>query len=196
MAALQNRLVFNYCCDRIVIHLIEGAILPKVIISYVKWIDKTSHFFGRIAMYMVLVMIAILLYATLSRGLLNAPVIWAVELAQFTMAAYYLLGGGYSLQNDAHVRMDVFYGNWSRKTQAKVDLVTSVFLMFYMLVLLYGAFGSTGYSIEYATHKNSSWGPPMAPIKVIMTAGILLMFLQVIATFFKDMAIARGEKIK
>lgn len=170
--------------------------MPKVIISYVKWIDKASRFFGRIAMYLVLAMIGILLYATLSRGLFNVPVIWAVEMAQFTMAAYYLLGGGYSLQNEAHVRMDVFYGNWSRTTKAKVDVVTSLFLLFYMLVLLYGGYGSTEYALEYNTHKNSSWGPPMAPIKVIMTFGIFLMLLQVIATFFKDIAIARGEEIK
>ncbi len=169
--------------------------MPKFIISYVKWIDKTNRFVGRIAMYMVLAMIGILLYATLSRGVFNIPVIWAVELAQFTMAAYYLLGGGYSLQNKAHVRMDVFYERWSIKTRAKVDVVTSIFLLFYMLVLLYGSYGSTEYAIEYDQHNYSSWGPPMAPIKVIMTTGIFLMLLQVIATFFKDLATARGEDI-
>jgi len=169
--------------------------LPNFIKAYVKWIDIINRIVGRIAMYLVLAMIGILLYATLSRGVFNIPVIWAVELAQFTMAAYYLLGGGYSLQNKAHVRMDVFYANWSTKTKAKVDLVTSVFLLFYMLVLLYGSYGSTEYAIEYNQHNYSSWGPPMAPIKIIMTTGIFLMLLQVIATFFRDLATARGEDI-
>ncbi|EPJ49465.1 MAG: DctQ protein [Osedax symbiont Rs1] len=169
--------------------------MPNFIKAYVKWIDIINRIVGRIAMYLVLAMIGILLYATLSRGVFNIPVIWAVELAQFTMAAYYLLGGGYSLQNKAHVRMDVFYANWSTKTKAKVDLVTSVFLLFYMLVLLYGSYGSTEYAIEYNQHNYSSWGPPMAPIKIIMTTGIFLMLLQVIATFFRDLATARGEDI-
>jgi flagellar biosynthesis protein FliR len=35
----------------------------------------------------------------------------------------------------------------------------------------------------------------MAPIKIIMGIGILLMLLQTIATFFKDLAKARGEKL-
>jgi hypothetical protein len=35
----------------------------------------------------------------------------------------------------------------------------------------------------------------MAPIKIIMGTGVLLMLLQAIATFFKDLATARGEKI-
>ncbi len=169
--------------------------MPNYIKAYVKWIDIINRVVGRIAMYLVLAMIGILLYATLSRGVFDIPVIWAVELAQFTMAAYYLLGGGYSLQNKAHVRMDVFYANWSIKTKAKVDLVTSIFLLFYMFVLLYGSYGSTEYAIEYDQHNYSSWGPPMAPIKIIMTTGIFLMLLQVIATFFRDLATARGEDI-
>ena len=36
--------------------------------------------------------------------------------------------------------------------------------------------------------------PPMAPIKVIMTFGIAMMLLQIIATFFKDIERARGER--
>ncbi|MCJ8338261.1 MAG: TRAP transporter small permease subunit [Pseudomonadales bacterium] len=169
--------------------------MPNFIRSYVKWVEKINRVVGRFAMYMVLAMIGVLLYATLSRGVFNLPVIWAVELAQFIMAAYYLLGGGYSLQNRAHVRMDVFYSNWSMTTRAKVDVATSLFLIFYMLVLLHGGWGSTEYAIKYDTHKNSSWGPPMAPIKVIMTTGIFLMLLQVFATFFRDIATARGEDI-
>lgn len=173
----------------------EDFPLPSFIKSYVRWVDKTNRFVGRITMYMVFAMIGILLYSTLSRSIFDIPVIWTVELAQFTMAAYYLLGGGYSLQNRAHVRMDVFYERWSDKTKAKVDALTSVFLIFYMLVLLYGGYSSTEYAVEYGEHKNSSWGPPMAPIKIIMTTGIFLMFLQVLATFFKDIATARGEDI-
>jgi len=35
----------------------------------------------------------------------------------------------------------------------------------------------------------------MAPINIIMGTGVLLMLLQAISTFFKDIAKARGEKI-
>lgn len=169
--------------------------MPKFICTYVRWVDATNRVVGRFAMYLVLAMIGILLYSTISRSGFNTPVIWAVELAQFVMAAYYLLGGGFSLQNRAHVRMDVFYERWSPKTRATMDAITSIFLIGYMLMLLYGGFSSTQYALEYDQHNYSSWGPPMAPIKIIMTVGILLMLLLVIATFFKDIAAARGEDI-
>ena len=43
---------------------------------------------------------------------------WIIEMAQFTITAYYLLGGGYSMLSDDHVRMDLFYGKLSKKRPA------------------------------------------------------------------------------
>ena len=116
-------------------------------------------------------------------------------MAQFTMAAYYLLGGGFSLLLKGHVRMDLLYGRWSEKTQATVDAFTSLFLIFYLVFLLVGAYSSIEYAIMYGQRNRSAWAPLMAPIKIIMGTGVVLMLLQVIATFFKDIAKVRGEKI-
>lgn len=117
-------------------------------------------------------------------------------MAQFTMAAYYLLGGGYSMILKSHVRMDIFYSRWSPKKQGLADAITSFFLIFYLVVLLIGAISSTQYALEYGQKNYSSWAPPLAPIKVIMTIGIMLMLLQALATFFKDVAKIKGEEIR
>ena len=63
---------------------------------------------------------------------MDMPLLWAVEMAQMTMAAYYLLGGSYSMQLDAHVRMDLLYGRWTIKRKAFTDSITSFFLLFYV----------------------------------------------------------------
>nr|WP_237351991.1 TRAP transporter small permease subunit [Rhizobium sp. ACO-34A] len=68
------------------------------------------------------------------------PVHWAVELTQFTLAAYYFMGGPITLKNDEHVRMDLWYSTRSHKGKAKIDLAMSVCLIFYLGVLLAGAF--------------------------------------------------------
>ena len=65
----------------------------------------------RFAMYMVFAMMGLLLYSSITKFF--APPLWTLEMAQFSMAAYYLLGGGYSMQLNAHVRMDLAYGRWS-----------------------------------------------------------------------------------
>lgn len=154
--------------------------------------DAVNRKIGKLVMYLVFVMMAILLYASLSRTIFNSPVIWAVEMAQFTMAAYYLLGGGYSLILRGHVRMDVLYTRWSGRTRAIVDSFTNILLIVYLLVLLYGSISSTVYSIEYGQTNYSAWAPPLAPIKVIMVIGIFLMLLQTISRSIKDICRAKG----
>lgn len=146
-------------------------------------------------MYLIFIMMGILLFAAISRSVFNVPHIWVIEMAQFTMAAYYLLGGGYTMQNDAHVRMDLLYERWPVKRRAFADSITAFCLIFYLSVLLYGGYSSTEYALKYGQKNYSAWGPPMAPIKIIMTIGILLMLLQAFATLFRDIATARGKTI-
>jgi TRAP-type mannitol/chloroaromatic compound transport system permease small subunit len=146
-------------------------------------------------MYLVFAMMGILLFESISRTIFDLPHIWVVETAQFTMAAYYLLGGGYSMILNGHVRMDLLYGRWSAKKQALADALTALLLIFYVAFLLKGGWDSVEYAVKYGQVNYTPWGPPLAPIKIIMTIGIVLMLLQVIATFFKDLAKALGKEI-
>ena len=165
--------------------------MPKPVRIYVRYVDAVSRVVGRFAMYMIFAMIGLLLYSSITKTFF-LPVIWTLELAQFSMAAYYLLGGAYSMQLDAHVRMDLLYSRWSSKGKGFTDSMTSFCLVFYLALLLYGSFSSTGYALEYGEESHWSWAPSMAPIKIVMPFGIALMLLQAIATFFRDWARARG----
>ena len=169
--------------------------MPKAVKIFVRYIDATNKAVGKFSMYLVFVMMGVLLFESIFRTVFNQPHIWVVEIAQFTMAAYYLLGGGYSMILKGHVRMDLLYGRWSAIRQAMTDVITIFFLMFYLVFLLYGGISSIEYAVTYGQVNYTPWAPPLAPIKIIMTIGILLMLLQTIATFFKDLAKLRGEKI-
>jgi len=168
--------------------------MPDAVKTYVRYVDAMNRMFGLFAMYLIFGMMAILLYSSISKALV-IPSLWTLEMAQFAMVTYYLLGGGYSMQLDSHVRMDLFYGRWSPKTRAAVDAVTILFMIFYLVLLLYGGISSTQYALQYGEKSYSSWAPYMAPIKLIMTLGITLMLLQAVATFFKNLAEARGETL-
>ncbi|MDX2454170.1 TRAP transporter small permease subunit [Desulfosarcina sp.] len=169
--------------------------MPKPIQIFVRSVDAVNKVVGKFSMYLVFAMMGILLFESISRTLFDTPHIWVVELAQFTMAAYYLLGGGYSMLLKGHVRMDLLYGRWSVKRQGLADSITTPFLIFYLVFLLIGAYSSIEYAVIYGQKNRSVWAPYMAPIKIIMGTGVLLMLLQAIATWFKDLAKARGEKI-
>ncbi len=169
--------------------------MPKAIISYVRTVDAVCRVVGRFAMYMIFAMIALLLWSSISKTFF-LPTLWTLEVAQFSMAAYYMLGGGYSMQLDSHVRMDVFYGMLPSRKKGFADSITGFCLVFYLVLLLYGGLSSTEYALFYGEKSYSSWAPYMAPVKIVMVFGIVLMLLQTIAMFFRDLARARGMTLE
>ena len=169
--------------------------MPKLIKYYIKFIDYISLKTGRATMYLVFVMMFILILSFVTRNIINIPLIWIIEMAQFVMTGYYLLGGGYSMLADDHVRMDIIYIKLKDKTKALLDSLTSVFLVFYLVVLFYGSISSLTYTIETNQRLFTAWAPYVWPIKSIMTFGILLMLLQSIAIFFKDLAKVLGREV-
>lgn len=169
--------------------------MPEPIKFFVRHVDRFNYRVGRIAMYLIFPMGAILLYSTLARIVFGYPVNWVLEMSQFLLSAYYLLGGAYSMQLDAHVRMDLFYGAMKPRTRAITDSITIIFVIFYLVVLFWGGVSSTNYSIVYNQKNYTAWAPVLWPVKVFMTLGIFLMLLQLISTFFKDLAHALGKPI-
>ncbi|MCK2046885.1 TRAP transporter small permease subunit [Chromohalobacter sp. TMW 2.2299] len=195
--------------------------MPSAILGYISVIDAMNRFIGRIAMYLIFVLIAVLLWSSVSKVFLT-PTMWTLETAQFVMVAYFVLGGPYSIQMGSNVRMDLFYGDWSPKTKAWVDAFTVFFLIFYLGVLLYGGLVSTAYSLGYfgdepfhfflnlvvtfftegpeaaadtfgfLERSPTAWRPWLWPIKVVLCLGVLLMILQSLAEFFRDIGRLRG----
>jgi TRAP-type mannitol/chloroaromatic compound transport system permease small subunit len=154
-----------------------------------------SDYVGIVAMYLIFLMVGVLLMDAVTRNVLEIPVHWAIEAAQFTLTAYYFLGGAMTLKNDNHVRMDLFYENLSVKGKARMDLVTIVCLIFYLGVLLFGSISSLQYAIETGERRFSMWNPSMIPIKALMVGCIVLMMLQSFSLVFKHIATLRGESL-
>lgn len=166
----------------------------NLIRRYIRIVDAVNYRLGRIIMYGIFVMVAILLWSSISKTFL-LPSMWTLELAQFAMVAYYMLGGPYSIQMGSNVRMDLFYADWSDKKKAQIDAITVLFLLFYLGVLLYGAIDSTSYSLKYNERSPTAWRPYLWPIKITMCVGIFLMLLQAISELFKDILKLRGESL-
>ncbi|MBL4834151.1 MAG: TRAP transporter small permease subunit [Pseudomonas sp.] len=167
----------------------------RAIQAFVLAVEAMTRFVGRCSMYLIFVMMGVLLYSSISKGFFT-PSIWTLESAQFLMVAYFLLGGAYSMQLDAHVRMDLIYSRWAPRTRAMIDSFTILLLIFFLVFLLYGGISSTSYALEYDETSYSAWSPPMAPIKILMCVGISLMLLQTVATLCRDVAQALGRPLR
>jgi len=168
--------------------------MPGPLIAYVRWVEALNYRVGRIAMWGLFALMAVLLLGAIARAG-GAPQIWTDEMAQFLLLGYFFLGGAYSLQMGSAVRMDLLYDRWSDRTRAAVDAVTIFTLIIYLGVLLWGGIDSTAYALEYGERRSGLWRPYMAPIKIVMCIGLVLMLLQCTAFLIRDIAKVRGHDI-
>lgn len=165
--------------------------MPRWMIAYVRAVEALNYRVGRAAMYLLFVIMGILIWSSVTK-ILKVPAIWTLEMAQFTLVAYYLLGAPYSLQLGANVRMDLVYARWSPRGQALWDVFTVFALLFYLGVMLYGAVDSTAYSLAMGERNPTAWRPYLWPIKLVICAAFVLMILQALAYLVRDLAVIRG----
>jgi len=167
--------------------------MKRALKRYIAVVDPINRWVGRLVMYGIFVMMAILLWSTISKAMV-VPSLWTLEMAQFAMVAYYILGGPYSIQLGSNVRMDLLYGDWSLRRKAQVDAITVLFLIVFLGFLLWGGIDSTIYAFKYGGERSpTAWRPYLWPIKLIMDIGIGLMLLQAISELFKDILRLQGE---
>ncbi len=168
--------------------------MPRAAIAFVRIVEALNYRVGRIAMYLIFVLAGVLMWSVIAKAFFR-PALWTQEMAQFTMVAYFVLGGAYSLLLGTNVRMDLLYGRWSVRTRAAVDCVTILALIFFLAVMLWGGIDSTIYAFEVNERSRTVWRPYMAPIKIVICVGVLLMLLQSVAFLIRDIATLRGERI-
>ena len=169
--------------------------MPHLIRAYVRIVDKVSDYVGYLAASLIFLMGATLIFDAITRNVLHIPVHWAIELTQFTLAAYYFMGGPMTLKNNEHVRMDLWYANMSDRGKARLDLFTVWCMIFYLGVMLFGSISSLQYAISTNEKRFSMWNPSVIPIKALLTACLVLMLLQAFALVFKHIATLRGKPL-
>lgn len=170
--------------------------MPRPVVVYVQLVDRVGRAVGGVAMVLTFVLAGILLEASVARLAFGTSHIWSVELAQFTMSAYYLLGGALSEQDGVHVRMDLLYSRLSPLGKLWMDCLTAPLALVYLGFLFYGGVSSSHWALVNNQVNYTPWAPPMAPVKMVMTAGIGLMFLQHLAIFFRDLARLLGRAME
>lgn len=168
--------------------------MPRWTRVYVRLVDALNYRVGRFALYLLFLLAGVLLWSIVAKAFWRPP-LWTQEMAQFALVAYFVLGGAYSLQLGANVRMDLLYSRWSPRRRAAVDAVTVFAMIFFLAVVLYGGIDSTIYALEVGERSRTAWRPYMAPIKLVICIGVVLMLLQSIAFLIRDIARVRGEEI-
>ncbi len=111
-------------------------------------LDSCNRQIGKAASWALVALIFVTLVIVLLRYLFNLGWVWIQDLAIYLHGAVFMLGAGYALLFDEHVRVDIFYSRASSQTKAKINLFGFFFLLVPTCFLL------TWYAVGYVA---SSW---------------------------------------
>lgn len=115
-----------------------------------------------------------------------------LELQWYLFSLVFLLGGAWALEAKSHVRVDVFFARFSRRTQAWIDLLgTLFFLLPFSLFLLWVSWPTVLRSWRIAEGSPDPGGLPRYPIKTFLLVCFSLLALQGLAELIKAVATLR-----
>ena len=154
----------------------------------IKTIDALSEYNGRIFLWLVIALIGVLSYETISRYVFNAPTNWAYETSYMIGGALAVMAWSYTHKHHGHIRVDLIYTHLPPRGRAIIDVASSIIFLFPLLaVLLYGGYSNVEFA--WGAHERfveSDWMPPAGPIKTVVYIGFCLFALQALAQFFRD----------
>lgn len=161
----------------------------------VRVFDIAAEILGQAAKYLTFVLIGVISYEVFTRYVLGAPTIWAYESIKMSGGVLAVLGFAYVHRHNAHIRVDLLYNKLSPKTQSLIDSV-GYFLLFLPLIgaLLYSSVIYTWEAWLYDERlMETFWYPPAGPLRTVVSLGLLILFLEGIAVFIRNLYAIRGK---
>jgi TRAP-type mannitol/chloroaromatic compound transport system permease small subunit len=156
-------------------------------------IDRLNDFVGKSVMWLILVAVLVSAGNALVRKMFNYSSNAWLELQWYLFGAAFMLAAAYTLKQNEHVRIDVFYSTRSRRTQHWIDLFGHVFFLLPVAVLmswlLLPYFLQAWFSGEVSSN---SGGLVIWPARLLMLIGFVLLLLQAAAEIIKKIAVIMG----
>ena len=153
---------------------------------------------GAFGKWFALVLVLVASFDAIARHFFNAPTIWAYDTITMAGGVIYMLGASYAYRFDGHTRVDLFYQYLSERSRAVVNVVAALVLFFPLMgAMLYMAIKWTVRAWKIGEVMfNSFWYPPAGPYRTVFALGLLLLVLQGIARFVRDLHLAlKGQTL-
>lgn len=158
------------------------------------WIDALNDRVGRAVAWTTLLLVLVTFVDVVMRYFFNTSYVFTQELEWHVFAFIFLMGAGYTLKNDGHVRVEVFYGKLSPKGRAWTNLIGVVFFLIPSCLVFIKT--SIPFVMESYRIMEGSPDPGGIPFRFILKscipAGYTLMLLQGISLGLNSVFILIG----
>jgi TRAP-type mannitol/chloroaromatic compound transport system permease small subunit len=154
------------------------------LLSYIDAIGKWS---GKVLPWLSLLLSGVVIFEVISRYVFNSPTIWAFDVAMMLCSAFFLLGCGYILQENAHIRVDVLYNLFPAKVRKALDILFYV-VFFFPLAFTMIWYGTKAAYLSWVAEEisnTSQWGELIFWWKGLLPLAFLLLAIQGVAEFIR-----------
>lgn len=160
----------------------------------IRSLEAVNRVVGDTVRWLVIVMVVLQFAIVLLRYVFGISYMFLTESVLYMHAALFMLGVGYTLLVDQHVRVDIFYARLSRRGRALVDVLGGVFLLIPSMAVM---------AVVTWPFVRSSWRiqegaisvggiPASYLLKTLITAFCVLLIIQGIATILRNLSILAG----
>ena len=143
-------------------------------------IDKSNEAVGRMVSWVSLLLVLVVFVDVVMRYLFKTSFVFVQELEWHLFAFIFLIGAGYTLLHDGHVRVDIIYQRLDTKGRAWINLIGVIFFLIpgcYLVISTSWHFVSNSFSMQEGS-PDPGGIPYRFIVKATMTVGYILLLLQ------------------
>jgi TRAP-type mannitol/chloroaromatic compound transport system permease small subunit len=171
----------------------DGETRMKALLKLSHAIDWLNERVGRTILWLVLVAVLISAGNAIVRKLFDTSSNAWLEIQWYLFSAIFLLCAGYTLLRNEHVRIDIFHGHTSLRTQAIIDIFGLVVFLLPAMILI----GSLSWPMfvrayESGEMSQNAGGLIRWPVYLLMPVGFALLSLQGVSELIKRVAFLAG----
>lgn len=167
-------------------------------LQIINGIDRFTELTGRALSWLTMLMVALVVAIVVGRYFLGLGSIALQESVTYLHAMVFMLGLAFTLKRGGHVRVDIFYRNYSVRRRALVDLIGGIlFLVPFCLFIFISCWDYV--LASWAIAEGSSENDGIAAVYLLKTLMLIMpvtLLLQAIAELLKAQMILRGHSVQ
>jgi TRAP-type mannitol/chloroaromatic compound transport system permease small subunit len=157
-------------------------------------IDRVNTFIGRNVSWLILIAVLVSAANAIIRKVFNISSNSWLELQWYLYGAAFLGAAAYTLKENEHIRIDIIYGMWKRRTQHWIDLIGHLFfLMPFVTLMIYLLYPWVMRSYHNGEVSTNSGGLILWPAKAMLLVAFIMLFFQGVSEIIKKIAVMRGD---
>lgn len=176
--------------------LASGLVSPALARAVAGGIDTLNEWVGRVVSWICLLMVLTTATVVILRYVFVIGFVWMQEAYVWMHGVVFMIGAGYTLLHDGHVRVDVFYRSASRRFRAWVDLVGVIALLLPVLAAIWWAalpYVEVSWSRLEGSRETGGM-PGLFLFKTVIPAFCLLVALQGLSLALKSYAVLKERE--